>query len=57
MMWSKLKQRIEERFADSLAGRVEVLSTYYRHGGWDNDGRGWLTFDRREIANFCITRQ
>ena len=53
MMWSKLKQTVEGRFADSLTGRVELHSTYYRHGGWDNLGRDWITVDKSEIANLC----
>lgn len=53
MQWSKLKQLIEARFADSLAGRVEIHTTYYRQGGWDNLGRGWVAVDGLEIANFC----
>ncbi len=52
MMWSKLKQRVEERFADSLVGCVEVFTTEYQF----SDGRGWITIDKDEIATFC-TRQ
>jgi hypothetical protein len=54
MMWSKLKQLTEARMAPALAGRVELHSTRYPKAD-DGDilGRGWLTLDRREIANFC----
>lgn len=52
MKWSKLKQCVEERFADSLAGRVEVYSTRYRDRYHDEEGRDWITVDKHEIANF-----
>lgn len=51
MMWSKLKQTIEGRFADSLKGRVEVFNARYHHAH-DDDSRGWITVDKREIANY-----
>lgn len=52
MMWSKLKQRVEARFADSLAGRVAVHTTHYRDRYHDEDGRTWITVDERDVANF-----
>jgi len=48
MRWSKLKQLVEDRMADSLQRRVEVHSTRYYSG----EGRGWITVDKREVANF-----
>lgn len=48
MRWSKLKQLVEDRMADSLQHRVEVHSTRYYSG----EGRGWITVDKREVANF-----
>jgi hypothetical protein len=48
MRWSKLKQLVEQRFADSLNGRVEVHSTRYYSG----EGRGWITVDKHEVADF-----
>jgi len=54
MMWSKLKQLTEARMAPTLAGRVELHSTRYpKADDGDVMGRGWITLDRREIANFC----
>ncbi len=55
MRWSKLKQLIEGRMADALAGRIEVHSTRYRHAH-DGDGRGWITIDKREVASLCYWR-
>lgn len=51
MQWSKLKQRIEERMADSLHGRVEVHSTWYRCLGHDRLGRTWITVDKQQVAS------
>ena len=56
MQWSKLKQHIEERFAESLQGHVEIHDTWYRHTGHNKDGRIWLTIGGQEIANFCDFR-
>lgn len=44
MRWSKLKQRIEDGFADSAKGRVEVWSTRYRKAH-DREGEAWITID------------
>jgi hypothetical protein len=52
MDWSKLKQRTEARTADSIMGRVQFYNARYTHAH-DGDGRGWITVDGREIANFC----
>lgn len=52
MQWSKLKQRIEGRMADSLHRRVEVHSTRYYSG----QGRGWITVDRHEVADMSSAR-
>ena len=48
MMWSKLKQRIEEGFANSAKGRVEVWSTRYRNSH-DQEGEAWITLDKTRI--------
>lgn len=50
MRWSKLKALTEERFAPSVAGRVEIFSTRY---GDCSCGRAWITVDGREVASFC----
>lgn len=52
MQWSKLKQRVEERFADSLHRRVEVHSTRYYSG----EGRGWITVDKQEVVDMSSAR-
>jgi hypothetical protein len=48
MRWSKLKQRIEERFADCARGRVEVWNTRYR-SAHDQEGEGWITIDKKRV--------
>ncbi|MCW3783140.1 SF0329 family protein [Defluviimonas salinarum] len=48
MKWSKLKQRIEDCFADSVRGRVEVWTTRYRHAH-DAVGEGWITVDKMRV--------
>jgi hypothetical protein len=55
MRWSKLKQLVEARMADSLNGRVELHVARYTHAH-DGDGRAWITVDKREIASFCDYR-
>jgi hypothetical protein len=52
MQWSKLKKQVESRFASSMAGRVELRTTNYRHTH-DSEGRGWITIDKEEVHNFC----
>jgi hypothetical protein len=55
MHWSKLKQQVEGRFAESVTGRVELRLTSYRHAH-DGNGRGWITVDGVEVANLCYWR-
>ena len=50
MRWSKLKQRVEENFANNLKSRVSLHSTAY---GNCSCGHAWLTLDGEIIANFC----
>ncbi|MDQ6906448.1 MAG: hypothetical protein M3176_06430 [Chloroflexota bacterium] len=52
MRWSKLKQLVEDRMADSLQRRVEVHSTRYYSG----QGRGWITVNKREVADMSHLR-
>lgn len=52
MRWSQLKRQVEQRFAESVRGRVEVWSTRYR-GTHDREGRGWITVDGEEVASMC----
>jgi hypothetical protein len=55
MQWSRLKEQIESRFASSMAGRVELRITSYRHTH-DAEGRGWITIDKKEAHNFCTLK-
>src|SRR5690349_4043454 len=51
MQWSRLKKAVESLFAASVAGRVELRLTNYRHVH-DGEGRGWITVDRTEVHQF-----
>ncbi len=55
MQWSKLKKLIESNFAESVACRVELRSTRYRRAA-DEDGRGYITIDKKEVYSFCTIR-
>ena len=48
MSWSKLKGKIEDRFAPSLRKRVSIHITSYHEAGW-LEGRGWLLVDKTEV--------
>ncbi len=50
MQWSKLKQTIEGRFADSVRGQVAVFSTRYNKPS-TSSGRAWITIDGEEVVN------
>ncbi|MGX9416164.1 SF0329 family protein [Vibrio sp. WJH972] len=52
MQWSKRKKKVEEFFCESVKGRVELRSTHYR-GSQDEQGRGYITFDKTEIWSMC----
>ncbi|MFN8550277.1 MAG: hypothetical protein U0103_02215 [Candidatus Obscuribacterales bacterium] len=53
MKWSKLKQKVEERFANSVRGKVHIYSTRYSsNGNRCKCGRAWLTYNGKQIANF-----
>ena len=52
MQWSKRKKKVEEFFSDEVKGRVELRSTHYR-GTHDEEGRGYITFDKNEIWSMC----
>lgn len=52
MRWSKLKQLIEEGFADCVRGRVELWTTRYVKAD-DRYGRSWITIDGKEIINMA----
>ena len=48
MRWSKLKKRVEERMAPSVAGRVRLFVTRYK-GEEEDVGRWAIRFDGREV--------
>ncbi|MCD4726658.1 MAG: PcfJ domain-containing protein [Pirellulales bacterium] len=50
MQWSQLRKRVQDMFADSVKGRVQLRSTGYRKFH-DGDGRYWITVDGEEIVN------
>jgi hypothetical protein len=47
MKWSKLKKRVEDSFAESVKGRVQIYSTHYQC----SCGRGWITVDGEELVD------
>lgn len=47
MKWSKVKKLVEDSFAESVKGRVQIYSTHYRC----SCGRGWITIDGRELVD------
>src|SRR5436189_4300420 len=53
MAWSRLKAKIEKRFALSLRDRVAVHFTSYR-GAVSEAGRGWLLIDKTELPLAAI---
>jgi hypothetical protein len=52
MQWSQLKKRIESLFFDAVKGRMALRTTRY-HKAHDQMGRGWITFDGREVISMC----
>lgn len=48
MQWSQLKHRVEEQFAPSLRGRLQIRYTVYRNLT-EGDGRARFTWDGEEI--------
>ena len=52
MRWTKRKARVESMFSDVVKGRVELKSSRYR-GSHDEVGRGYITFDKKEVWNMC----
>ena len=52
MRWSKLKKNVESFFSDKVKGKVELRSASYNRTH-DNDGRGYITVDGKEVWNMC----
>jgi hypothetical protein len=55
MRWSKLKQLIEDGFAESVKGRVEIWSTRYRRAH-DQFGEAWITIDGKRLHSMSSLR-
>lgn len=51
MRWSSIVRSFEPFLAPALAGRIRLHATHYR-GAHDDEGRGWITLDGRQIASF-----
>lgn len=54
MVWSKLKQNIENNFCGSLVKRLKLYTTTYgsNYDLQDLYNRGWITVDGIEVVNF-----
>ena len=52
MKWSKLKQQVEARFADSVRTHAAIHITRYGPGVSSTMTRGWLTWDGAEVLSF-----
>jgi len=50
MRWSKLRKLVKDRFAPSLANRLDIHSAAY---GNCSCGHCWITLDGEIVANFC----
>ena len=55
MQWSQLKKRIEDTFAQSVKGRLEIWSTRYRHAVHQY-GEAWITIDKKKIVTMGTLR-
>ena len=56
MVWTKLKKTAESLLADSLRGRVEYHLARYGNGLSYIMRRGWIVFDKRQVANFSTIK-
>lgn len=57
MVWTKLKKVVEAHMADSLQGRIQYHLARYGKGVSYFMSRGWITFDKDEIANFSTIKR
>ena len=57
MIWTKLKKTAEALLADTLKGRIEYHLTRYGKGVSYFMSRGWITLDKKEIANFSTIKR
>ncbi len=56
MRWSRLKKTAEGLLADSLKGRIQYWQTRYGPGLSTIMARGWITYDKKEIATFSTVQ-
>lgn len=57
MIWTKLKKTTEAFIADRLKGRIEYHLARYGKGVSYFMRRGWITFDKKEIAAFSTIKR
>ncbi|MBX7245681.1 MAG: hypothetical protein K1X53_09280 [Candidatus Sumerlaeaceae bacterium] len=50
MKWSQLRHQVENRFADSIAGRVSIHNARYRTFWW-GASRVWIEIDKTQVIN------
>ena len=55
MRWSQLKKRIEDGFAESVRGRVEIWETRYRKAP-EEELEIWVTIDAQRVASYGYFR-
>src|SRR4051794_15502690 len=54
MSWSQLKKKLEALLAPSLRGPLEIHVTEYTRKNAFDVGRGWITFDGKEVVSVQI---
>jgi len=52
MKWTKVRQSLQERFGESLTGRLKVHQARYGPGVSYLQRRAWITWDGIEVASF-----
>ena len=54
MKWSKLKQKIEDTFAQSIKKEIKIFNAVYRKA-YDSPSlsRCWIEIEKKEVVNFC----
>ena len=57
MQWSKLQKSINGLLADSVKNRIQFHMTRYGSGSSTTMARAWVTWDKKEIANFSTVEK
>jgi len=57
MQWSKLRESIKDILADSVKNRIQFHVTRYGSGSSTTMARAWVTWDKKEIANFSTVEK